>query len=296
MKKGNWYVDDYFANTHTYHRIKKEIIRKKTKYQRVEIFDLYDFGRSLFIDGNPQSCEKSEWIYHECLVHPAMLLGSIEKNKKILVLGAGEGATARELLKYKNVGEITLVDIDKEAIEIFKKYLPMMHKGSFNNPKVRLLFGNAGDFLARNKEKYDVIISDITDLDFFNLGAKARKTEEKFYRLIAARLKKDGILAMHAGELSYDKNKKHLHLRSFLKKIFPSIYSYKAYIPFFENEWGFIIASQDKKFNPRKLSEKDIGKRISRCGIENKLGYLSPAMLKASFSFSPRLEKILEKY
>ena len=131
MIKGNWYVDDYLPNTQTYHRIRKKVIRKKTKFQLIEILDLYDFGRSLFINGNPQSCEGSEWVYHECLVHPALLLGPVKKKKRVLVLGAGEGATARELLKYKSVSRITLVDVNKEAMDIFKKYLPMMHKGSF---------------------------------------------------------------------------------------------------------------------------------------------------------------------
>lgn len=296
MIRGKWYIDDYLPNTQVAHRIRRKIIRKKTKYQTIEIFELYDFGRSLFIDGNPQSCEKTEWIYHECLIHPAVILGPVKKNKRVLVLGAGEGATARELLKYKNIGEITLVDVDEEAIKIFKKYLSMMHRGSFDNPKIKLVFNNAGDFLKKERTKYDVIISDITDLDFFNLGAKALRTEENFYKLIAEKLKKNGLFAMHAGSLSKNEYRTHVLLRKFLKKIFPSIYSCKAYVPFLEDEWGFIIASQDTKFNPKKISEKNIKKRICQSGIKDKLEYFSPAMLKASFIFSPRLKKIFKKY
>ena len=295
MRKEKWYIDDYLPNTRTMHRIQRKVIRKKTKYQTIEIVDLYDFGRSLFIDGNPQSAEGSEWIYHECLVHPPLLLGPDVGKKNVLVLGAGEGATARELLKYKNVSRITLVDVDKEAVEICKKYLPMMHKGSFYNPRAKLVIGNAGDFLKKSGKKYDVIISDITDCDFFNLGAKALRTEERFYGLIAGKLKKNGLFSMHAGDLNEDEYKTHVNLRKFLKKFFASVHSYRAYIPFLENEWGFIIASRNKKFNPKKFNEKVIEKRILKYGIKNKLDYFSPEMLKVSFIFSPRLERIFKK-
>jgi spermidine synthase len=296
MIKGNWYIDDYLPNTQVAHRIRRKVVKKKTKYQLVEIVDLYDFGRSVFIDGNPQSAEKSEWIYHECLVHPPMLLGAEAEKKNVLVLGAGEGATARELLKYKNIESITLIDIDKKAVELFKKYLPMMHKGAFNNPKVRLIIDSASDFLKENKQKYDVIISDITDYDFFNLGAKKVRSEQRFCELIASRLRKGGLFAMHAGDLNEDEYATHVNLKKFVKKIFPAVYSYRAYIPFLENEWGFLLASRDKKFNPKEISEKNITKRIFQCGIERKLEYMDTEMLKASFVFSPRLEKIFKKY
>ncbi|MDI6778124.1 MAG: RsmD family RNA methyltransferase [Patescibacteria group bacterium] len=296
MRKGKWYIDDYLPNTWTMHRIRREIVRKKTKYQLIEIMDLFDFGRSLFIDGNPQSCEGSEWMYHECLVHPAMLLGPDVKKKTILVLGAGEGATARELLKYRNVSDVTLVDVDEEAMKIFKKFLPMMHKNSFSHSKVKIVIDSASDFLKKNQEEYDVIISDITDCNFFSLGTKISRTEKDFYSLIAARLKKDGLFATHAGDLNEDEHKTHVRLRKFMKKIYPSVYSYKAYIPFLENEWGFLIASQNKGFNPKKFKEKIIQKRILKCGIEKKLDYISPEILKAAFIFSPRLEKIFQKY
>lgn len=295
MTKGNWCIDDYLPNTRVMHRIRKKILRKRTKYQTIEIIDLHDFGRSIFIDGNPQSSERSEWVYHECLVHPVMLLGPV-KEKKVLVLGAGEGATARELLKYKNIAKIILVDVDKEAVEIFKKYLPMMHKGSFDNPRVKLTFESAADFLKKGRGKYDVIISDITDYNFFNLGAKAVRTEKRFYGLITARLKKSGLFVTHAADLNEDEYRSHIKLKKILKNFFPSVHSYRAYIPFLENEWGFLVASQNKKFNPKKFSERIIRKRILKYGIENKLDYISPGILKASFVFSPRLEKIFQKY
>jgi len=120
-----------------------------------------------------------------------MLLGSDTKKKSVLVLGAGEGATAREILKYKNVSKIKLVDVDKEAVMIFKKYLPAMHKGSFDDPRVKLVVDNAGDFLKKSEDRYDVIISDMTDLDFFELGTKAVETRREFYELMYDNLKKN---------------------------------------------------------------------------------------------------------
>ena len=96
---------------------------------------------------------------------------------------------------------------------------------------------------------------------------------------------------MHAGDLNEDEYKTHINLRNFLKNIFPSVYSYRAYIPFLENEWGFTIASRNKKFNPGTQDEKIIKKKSRNTVSKTNSDYLNPETLKASFVFSPRLEK-----
>lgn len=290
-----WFIDKYSPNLHTYFKIKKVLLEKKTKFQKIQIFELFDFGKSLVTDGITQSAQKDEFIYHDCLIHPALILQPWNKKLEILVLGAGEGATMRELLKYKNVKKITAVDIDGEAIKIFKKYFPEMHQGSFNDKRVKLIIDSAENFLLNNNKKYDVIFSDISDFTFFNLGSTVKKSEVAFYKLMSARLNKTGFFVMHTSNLSEIIYKDHFNLKKILDKIFPKVYSYRAYVPFFADYWGFLISSPDNKFNPLNISAQEIEKRLKQRGLKNELKYFSPEMFKAIFSLPPFLKNIYKK-
>jgi len=289
MKK-NWYTDRYSKNLHTSFKIKKVLFEKKTKFQKIQIFDLFGFGKSLITDGITQSAQKDEFIYHESLIHPALILQPANKELEILVLGAGEGATLRELLKYKNVKKITTVDIDKEAVEIFKKFFPEMHQGSFDDKRVDLIIDGAEKFLLKTRKKYDVIFSDISDFTFFNLGSTAKKSQEAFYKLIYKRLNKNGFFVMHTSNFSEITNKEHFDLKKILDKIFPKVFSYRAYVPFFADFWGFLISSPDKKFNPLKISAGETKKRIEKSKLKEKLKYFSPEIFQSLFSLPPFLK------
>ena len=100
--------------------IKKKIVDTNSKFQRIQIFDTYTYGRVLALDGVVQVTEKDEAAYSEMLVHPGMNL--VKSPKKILIVGGGDGAVAEELLKYRSIENIDLVDIDPEVITLSKKY------------------------------------------------------------------------------------------------------------------------------------------------------------------------------
>lgn len=289
--KQSWYIDTYLPNSHVHWRVKKLLFHKKTEFQDIKIFDLAEVGKSLVIDGIPQSCVKDEWIYHEVLIHPALILHPKKNNLEILILGAGEGATLREILKHKNIKRITTIDIDREAVSIFKKFLPEMHQGFFDHPKVNLIFDSAENFLLRNKKKYDIIYSDISDPSYYNLSSKIKKTETYFYNLIRQTLKKDGIFVMHSNNFSEVIYQDHIRLKKIVKKVFPNVFSYRAYVSFFSHYWGFLIASVNRKINPLKISEKNLEKLFKQKGISQKLKYLSPEMFKAIFTLPPFLKK-----
>lgn len=288
--KEKWYIDKYLPNRHSYHRIRKILFQKKTKFQKIQIFDLFDFGKSLVIDEMPQSSENDEWIYHECLIHPSLILQPINKNLEVLVLGTGEGATLREILKYKNIKKITAVDIDKEAVEIFQKFFYKIHQNSFWDPKVTLVFDSAENFLKRTTEKYDLIFFDITDIIFFNLG-KIKESPSNFFQNIYKKLKKNGTFTMHTSNLTEVNYKTHFKMKRLLKKVFPKVYSYRVYIPFFSNYWGFLFASPKVKFNPLKISQKFIENKIKKHQLEKNLKYFSSEIYKSIFTLPPFLKK-----
>ena len=119
---GNWNKEVINQNLIQMERKITTLFEKQTKYQNASIIEGSVYGKSLILDGKTQSTELDEFIYHESLVHPIMLMHKNPKN--ILIAGGGEGATAREVLKHNTVQNVIMVDIDQEVIEACKKYLP----------------------------------------------------------------------------------------------------------------------------------------------------------------------------
>ncbi|MEM2757695.1 MAG: spermidine synthase, partial [Sulfolobales archaeon] len=116
--------------------LKNVLVNTKTKYQSVQIVELEEFGKALILDGLIQSSQADEFVYHESLVHPALL--THPNPKKVLIIGGGEGAALREVLKHPTVTNAVMVDIDGELVELSKRYLEEMHNGSFNDPRSKV--------------------------------------------------------------------------------------------------------------------------------------------------------------
>src|SRR4030066_104485 len=128
--KRKWLYDEVSPDLAQLHRIKKAIYSGRTEFQSVEIFDTRSFGVCLVLDGKIQSSERDEFIYHEALVHPAMLSHACPETA--FIAGGGEGATLREVLAYKTVKKAIMVDIDRRVIDICRRFLPEFHQGSFD--------------------------------------------------------------------------------------------------------------------------------------------------------------------
>src|SRR5207249_6662704 len=102
------------------------LLARRTKFQKLEIADTISYGRALFLDDKIQSAELDEFIYHESLVHPALVLHP--EPHTVMVVGGGEGATVREVLRHRSVARVTMVDIDAEAVDACRRYLESWHQ------------------------------------------------------------------------------------------------------------------------------------------------------------------------
>ncbi|MDI6758006.1 MAG: methyltransferase domain-containing protein, partial [Endomicrobiia bacterium] len=240
--KGTWLTEYFTPEEKHSHLIKKFLIRKKTKFQNVILADSASFQRCLILDGEMQSAESDECIYHESLVHPAMM--SREAPRKALIMGGGEGATARELLRYKSLEKIVMVDIDQEVVEFCKKYLGKWHRGAFSDKRVELVVDDAKRYVETTPEKFDMIISDLpTPVE--GGPAYALYTVE-FYKTLKTKLASGGILAIQAGSGNLLQFKFHKMLFSTLRRLFADVKAYYSYVPSFDVPWAFITAT-DKK-------------------------------------------------
>ncbi|MBQ8931401.1 MAG: spermidine synthase, partial [Ruminiclostridium sp.] len=92
-------------------RVDEHLYTTETDYQRIDVFNSLEFGKLLALDGYVMITEKDEFIYHDMIVHVPMAVKKDIKN--VLVIGAGDGGTVRELCRYKTIEHIDLVEIDE---------------------------------------------------------------------------------------------------------------------------------------------------------------------------------------
>jgi spermidine synthase len=252
-----WFRDPINPNFVQLHRVEKVIYSGKTKFQSVQIIHTSSFGKCLVLDGKIQSSEKDEFIYHEALVQPAMI--AHPDPRRVFIAGGGEGATLREALAHRSVERVVLVDIDQEAVDICRCFLPSMHQGSFDDKRVELLHLDAREYLANCGQRFDVIIIDLTDP--LEGGSSCLLYTQQFYHLARERLVPEGILAVQSGCCCWGESAAFVAVNNTLNSVFPLVFPYQANVPSFGGLWGFSLASQ--QLNPLSLSDEEVDKRIS---------------------------------
>ncbi|HOK55833.1 MAG TPA: polyamine aminopropyltransferase [bacterium] len=215
--------------------IKKKLLEKRTKYQKIEVYETKNFGKVLIIDNLIQSVEKGEESYHEILVHPAMF--SHPEPKNVLIIGGGEGATLREVLKHP-VKEVKMVDIDEEMIKIAKKYLKF-DKGAFEDKRAEIIIEDGFKYIKENNKKYDVIIVDATDPG--EIPSCPLYTVE-FFKLCYKHLNKNGIYVTQGGTSIFLHPERIKTVYSDLKKVFKNVKIYSSPVFGLFPNWIFIIA------------------------------------------------------
>ena len=285
-KEGTWFME--FNTPFSWHvrGIKRVLYSGTTRYQRIAVVEFEDLGKALILDGKTQSTLYDEFIYHESLVHPAMI--THPNPKKVLILGGGEGATAREVLKHRSVEEVVMVDIDEDVIKISKEYLPEMNQGVFGNPKLKLVIGDGRKFVSNTKDKYDVIILDLTDP--LEGGPSYLLYTVEFYNILKDRLNENGIIVTQATSTFYA-------LRTFatvyrtMASVFPIARPYHVYVPSFDSTWGFVIGSFN--LDPLTLTPEEINAKI-RDRIYGELRFYEGDIHKVLFTLPKHIRNALE--
>jgi spermidine synthase len=170
------------------------IYAKSSSYQRI-VITKGKTGYSLFLNGNLQFNSFDEYRYHEALVHPAFAAYG-ENPKRVLVLGGGDGLAMREILKYKSIEHVTLVDLDPAMTQISKAFpaLAELNRNSFEDPRVSIVNNDAFVWLDSTEiEPFDIAIIDFPDPNNFALG---KLYTTRFYNLLKQKLKPDAAIVV----------------------------------------------------------------------------------------------------
>ncbi len=260
--------------------VEEVLLKTRSRFQEIMIVRLNTFGKTLVLDGLIQSSEADEYIYHEALVHPAMLLHP--SPRRVLILGGGEGATLREALKHPSVEEAVMVDIDEMVVELSKKYLPEWHRGAFDDPRARVVIMDGFKYVkeaADKGEKFDVVIMDLTDPYGSEIAAQLY-TKEAF-QLVKNAMNSDGVLVVQAGSSTLFWDAFNMVMEA-VKPAFKHAAEYDVWVPSFSYLNSFIIASD--VYDPLSLRAEEAEKRIR--GRSLKLRFLNGRRLEAMYAFA----------
>ncbi|MFY9781538.1 MAG: methyltransferase domain-containing protein [Candidatus Baltobacteraceae bacterium] len=234
-----WYVEQFAPTEFHQHAIEETYFAGRTAFQDVAVVRSAAFGKMLVIDGDTQSSQADERIYHEALVHPA--LASLDDRSEILILGGGEGATLREVLRREDVRRATMVDIDGEVVELAKRYLPEWSAGAFEDPRARVIVGDALAFLKEDAETYAAIVSDLTE------PLEDSPSNPLFcaavFEDIKRRLKPGGVYVLQASTAGFHNMRLHAKMARSLRRYYRHVRSFYAHVPAFDNDWAFLACS-----------------------------------------------------
>lgn len=211
-------------------------------YQRLVITKWHNDTR-LFLNGNLQFSSMDEARYHEALVLPVM-----EQNpqaSRILILGGGDGLAAREVLKYPQVSQITLVDLDASMTRVFRTSAALreLNQNSLNHSKLRIINADAAQWLQHNQEKFDVVIIDFPDPSNFSLG---KLYSVPMYRMVARHLNPHGNLVVQSTSPYFAPNAFWCIVNT-LEAAGLKTLPFHVYVPSF-GEWGYVMANQTGEF------------------------------------------------
>lgn len=286
LKEADWVTEQIAPGWRQQIQVDKLGVEQKSDLGHLAVFKNNTLGDIMVIEGRIQLASRDEQAYHEMFAHvPIVGHGRV---KNVLIIGGGDGATLREVLKHPSV-RATLVDIDPSVVEFSKKYLPTLHQGSWDHERSTIVIDDGTKFVQSSKEKFDVIIIDSTDpvAD----GPSAVLYQEPFYRDCKARLSEGGILVTQNG---------HPHFEEYpavalgtLAKIFKHTTMYQFCVPtYMGGLQAFGWASDDGSL--LDVPQEQLEQRWEQAGITN-MEHYTPRYGKASFILPQWMQRMVEK-
>lgn len=228
----------------------KDLFNKKSKYQDIRVIKFnpnkLGYDKCLILNNEMQLCNNDERTYHEMIVHfPAYY---IEKLHNVLIVGGGDLMTLREVMRYKNIQNATMLELDKKVMDVSKKYFKV---DTFeHDPRVNVMIGDASKNIKKLPENFfDLVIIDSTEDSDNNSPLDAKW----FFELCKTKMNSNGILVKN-GYIVKDMTKKlkaqKRKIKHGLMDLFDHVTVYSADIPTYgdSNVYSFIMSSDAHGF------------------------------------------------
>ena len=270
----NWYPETLHGSFQQRFQITEIIYKSKTEYQDLVIFETPFFGRVLALDNVIQTTERDEAAYHEMITHvPILAHGSVED---VLIIGGGDGGALRDVLKHSAIKKVTMVEIDRNVVELCQKFLPSISDGAFGDPRSELIIADGLSFVKETDQRFDLIIVDSTD----PIGPSLPLFSDEFYSDCRKVLRPDGIFICQSGVSFVQKDEaQKTHKR--LKDIYEDAALYLTVVPTYA--FGFMTLGWGARSTTARST--DINTVCSRFNAANiDTHYYTPEIHIACFS------------
>ncbi len=278
------YTEYYHKRTGLTVGVEEVLFSEQTPFQKVEVLKTDTWGNLMTIDDMVMLSEKDEFVYHEMLAHVGMF--AHPNPQKVLIIGGGDGGTAREVLRHSSVEKVDLVEIDEAVVRASKEFLPDV--GAWDDSRLNVHFKDGIEFVKNSEAEYDVIIIDGSD----PVGPAEGLFEKEFFEYCYSALKEDGVLTGQTESPwveSYHPSMKKVFTA--LDEVFAVSDMYLGYIPLYPaGMWSFAFASKGE----RPTSE-NVMSRVS-AGLEVfglSLKYYNKQVHSASFALPNFVAEII---
>ncbi|MBT3584658.1 MAG: polyamine aminopropyltransferase [Halobacteriovoraceae bacterium] len=274
-----WVEEQYKEFLGLRYKVDKVLFSGKSEFQTVDVVETVGHGRMLLNDGYVMVTERDEFIYHDMIAHVPLF---VHPNPlKVLIIGGGDGGTAREVLRHSKVESVTMVEIDKMVTDACIEFIPKT-AACLSDPRVTLKFEDGVSFVKKTAEKYDVILVDSTD----PIGPATPLFNEDFYRDVHAILADDGIVVSQGESTFYE-----AEMQTKLMQIKNGLFDISMLYQFTNSTypgglWAFTYAS--KGLHPIRDFKAD---RVVESGLD--FEYYNAKMHSSAFSLPTFVEKRL---
>jgi spermidine synthase len=258
--------------------------RRQTPFQVLEVYETPEFGRIFRLDGFNMTSERDEFFYHENLVHPAAVAHPAPR--QALVIGGGDGGSSEELLKHPSIERVHMVELDPGVIEVARAQFARVHRGVFDNPRLKVTVGDGLAYLRETAVRYDLVSMDLTD----PVGPSVELYSPATFSLVKRAMAPGAALTLHIGSPFSHPDRVRSTLGN-LREVFPVVVPYFAYIPIYGSIWGFASASDS--LDPRAVDPAAVEKVISSRGLKE-LQYYNGETHRAVFALPNYVRELVK--
>lgn len=272
---GNWFTEPQTPGFSLNYKIERVLHEEQTPYQQLRIVEFTEFGRALILDDAIQVTLRDEFIYHEMIAHVPLF--THPNPRRVLIIGGGDGGTAREVLRHPSVEQVDMVEIDGAVVEACRRYLPET-AACLNDPRLNLLIADGIKFV-RDCEPgtYDAILVDSSD----PVGPAVGLFNREFYEGVHRALTDDGLFVCQSESPFYNQDlMKAIH--EIAAELYPFASPYLFSIATYPSGlWSFTMGS--KQHDPTQVNPQ----------LTFDTRYYTPEIHRAAFHLPPFLKAAL---
>lgn len=231
-----WFTETFNDNVRFSLKVTRTLHVSQSRFQTIEMFETPGMGKTLVLDGILQTSEGDEFCYHEMIAHPALCTAAA--TERVLVIGGGDGGTAREVLRHPGVGTCVMVEIDPEVIAVCKEHIP--HFGAWDDPRLELIVGDGIKYTRdAPADSFDVVLLDGSD----PVGPSEGLFNREFYASVKRCLKPGGVFALQS-ETPMLMPKLFAQIQASLAEHFPIVRPYFGPVLIYgASQWSWTFAS-----------------------------------------------------